>query len=63
MSVRISSFVILADVDECHLSDACRSDLDCKNTVGSYRCECPVGYTADPKSQNAEDPVCLGKLA
>lgn len=53
-------FIVL-DIDECQQPDACRSQLTCKNTAGSYRCECPLGYTADAGSQNAAEPVCLGK--
>lgn len=52
---------MVLDIDECQQPDACRADLMCKNTVGSYRCECPLGFTAEPGSQNAVEPVCLGK--
>ena len=52
---------ILLDTDECQQPYACRSELICNNTVGSYRCECPLGFTADAGSQNAADPVCVGK--
>ena len=53
---------ILVDIDECQSSDACRSDLVCNNTAGSYRCECPSGFSADPGSQNINlDPVCVGE--
>ena len=48
-------------MDECQYSSACRSELICNNTVGSYRCECPLGYVEDPNSQNMIDPICLGK--
>ena len=54
-------FFILVDIDECQSSGACRSDLVCNNTVGSYRCECPVGFVVDPSSQNVMDPVCVGE--
>ena len=53
-------FIVL-DIDECQQPDACRSNLTCNNTVGSYRCECPLGFTADPASQNKTNPVCQGK--
>ena len=53
-------FVVL-DVDECQQPDTCRSNLTCNNTVGSYRCQCPLGFTAEPGSQDTNDPVCLGK--
>ncbi|KAK7499781.1 hypothetical protein BaRGS_00008872 [Batillaria attramentaria] len=34
------------DLDECatNVCDSVGSDLDCVNTVGSYRCVCPTGY-------------------
>lgn len=55
-------FFIFADVDECLQSlNACRSDLACKNTVGSYRCECPAGFVKEPGAQNLIDPVCVGE--
>ena len=53
-------FIIL-DIDECQQPDACRSNLTCNNIAGSYSCGCPLGFTADPESQNADEPVCLGK--
>ena len=34
----------LTDVDECEAKDICPSLRDCKNTVGSYDCECKPGY-------------------
>lgn len=36
------------DIDECSLkTHQCDSNSDCKNTVGSYHCECPNGYMAN----------------
>ena len=54
---------IFADYDECQSPDACQSDYVCNNTVGSYTCECPLGYVADSGPQNPLDPVCVGKSA
>lgn len=34
-----------ADIDECKdYPDACPTDFNCKNTRGSYTCECRAGY-------------------
>ena len=55
-------FPLLLDVDECaENSNKCHGNAYCNNTVGSYRCQCPLGFTADPGSQDINDPVCLGK--
>ena len=33
------------DVDECsHKEDDCESNSNCVNSIGSYRCECKLGY-------------------
>ena len=53
-------FIVL-DIDECQQPDTCRSELTCNNTVGSYRCQCPLGFIAEPGPQNTTNPVCLGK--
>ena len=41
------------DIDECR-NDVCGEHADCKNTPGSYRCECCVGY-------KMVGGVCVGK--
>ena len=53
------SFIV--DVDECLSPNACGSEYVCNNTVGSYACECPLGYVADSGPQNPLDPVCVGE--
>lgn len=40
------------DIDEC--TDG-KCDGDCDNVPGSFRCECPPGYTQRPGGQ------CVGK--
>ena len=48
------------DFDECKTAP-CPSDHICNNTVGSYRCECPLGFVEDPSSQNPVNIICNGK--
>ena len=50
-----------SDVDECQVPSTCSSDLVCNNTVGSYRCECSLGYVEDPSSQNPVNVTCVGE--
>ena len=40
------------DVDECSqgLVGICSPLAECKNTLGSYKCECLTGYHGDGKS-------------
>ena len=33
-----------SDVDECSSNNTNSCQFACINTLGSYRCECPVGY-------------------
>ena len=49
------------DIDECQSPDACGSVHVCNNTVGSYACECPLGFVADSGPQNPLEPICVGK--
>ncbi|GFN91253.1 fibrillin-1 [Plakobranchus ocellatus] len=35
----------IVDVDECAQDQACPSGQLCTNTIGSFRCSCPAGYT------------------
>ena len=37
-------FDLAPDVDECQNPSSCISPATCKNTDGSYFCECPTGY-------------------
>lgn len=53
-----------ADIDECALgTHECVALATCENTVGSYECICPDGYTADERTcididECAGDTVC-----
>ena len=52
-----SFFVILSfsDVDECmDQTNVCDRSAICKNTNGSYTCECQIGYSMDGN-------ICTGK--
>ena len=51
----------IVDFDECQSPGACGSDHVCNNTVGSYACECPLGFVSDSGPQNSLDPVCVGE--
>ena len=40
--------MITLDVDECDLdTDVCHANATCNNTIGSYTCDCNIGYTGD----------------
>ena len=53
----VATFV---DLDECQSPDACGANHVCNNTVGSYRCECPIGFVADSGAQDPLALVCIG---
>jgi len=46
------------DVDECSDPSVCPAPISCINTVGSYKCDCGIGFMF-----NAEDQRCVGKAA
>ena len=33
------------DINECLNSNACPSSATCINTIGSYTCQCPTGFS------------------
>ncbi len=47
---------IHADIDECVPTSPCDEVARCVNTVGSFICECPDGYT-----RNADGLNCTGE--
>ena len=57
-SLRQESHLCLPpDIDECELGmDNCDPIARCVNTIGSFRCECPSGYSGD-------GIVCEGQAA
>lgn len=58
MQMEILNFTqIFQDIDECASDrNACASNQNCINTLGSFECECKTGFTVD-KALNA----CIGK--
>jgi len=48
MSRHVSMLLYTVDIDECRLDpELCQPGL-CKNTYGSYYCECQQGYAVKP---------------
>ena len=46
----------MTDDNECQLlPHACGQQAECFNTIGSYSCVCPAGYTGDPLT------ACIGQ--
>jgi len=47
-------FYSVADVDDCNTPGAnnCSSNTDCVNKLGSFECNCKIGYTGDGVSCN-----------
>ena len=43
------------DVDECNQQECNGYSASCKNTVGSYECQCPTGYNFDDSSGDCDD--------
>ncbi|CAN0323971.1 unnamed protein product [Lampetra fluviatilis] len=55
-----SSYLAASDIDECALQTTCPALAKCINIVGSYRCECPIGYflKEDGSSCNLDIDLC-----
>lgn len=59
--------IFLLDVDECEVGGyACPGDQICKNTLGSYTCNCAPGYVMDSKRCVGTffiySRICSGKI-
>ena len=40
-------YFLCPDIDECTSPNVCIQNAQCSNTVGSYVCQCAVGYSGD----------------
>ena len=49
------------DIDECNTTNQCADMAECINTIGSYECECPIGFTGNGRSDNDHEMGCVGK--
>lgn len=48
----------LTDTNECEAQESpCDSNQQCENTVGSYLCQCKLGFHQDTVTQ-----ACVGKI-
>ena len=48
LTIFIIFYMFCADTDECTSSpNMCIQNAQCSNTVGSYVCQCAVGYSGD----------------
>ena len=45
---------LFSDIDECKIKKPCAIHAKCKNTPGSYKCECKKGFQSD-------GVICTGK--
>ena len=51
---------IISDIDECaQNSHTCDINANCKNTVGSYDCQCHQGYSGNGNTCTGIDTWCL----
>ena len=44
--------LIIADTNECNIYEVCGDVAECENVVGTYKCNCPDGYTFDVEGKN-----------
>lgn len=52
------SLVHLTDIDECReIPGICENGV-CINMIGSFRCECPIGFIYNDKLLICEGDVC-----
>ena len=46
------SYSLMSDIDECEQSDPCNTvaNSKCKNTYGSYNCQCKDGFVMNGRN-------------
>ena len=44
--LELSLFIVITDVDECAREQTCSEGSKCRNTEGSFACECMSGYVS-----------------
>ena len=47
---------ILTDIDECMEYSPCDVNATCNNTIGSFNCECNIGYSGDGMNCSSTSP-------
>jgi len=52
--------ILVPDVDECQNPSSCISPATCKNTHGSYFCQCPSGYVFKAGSKKECQGITTG---
>ena len=56
MKANFTSRVIFSDINECENEEViCPENSECRNSVGSFKCECLPGYSGDGLSCNKDD--------
>jgi len=52
---------LVTDINECEKANGtspCGGNAECTNTPGSFRCECPAGYTGLPNQECLDINEC-----
>lgn len=58
-----STHVACLDVNECSTgSKVCGLNAQCINTPGAYFCQCPAGFTGNPKISCSDIDECAGHV-
>ena len=53
--ISIITPAVYPDINECEVPNTCRENAECKDSDGSFSCECRPGYIED------EDNKCSGR--
>lgn len=61
-SSTLQQLVACIDIDECAtLKTACGTNAQCINTAGGYFCQCPPGFSGNPKLSCADVDECASR--